>query len=202
MPQSEKIRKDIYIVLGASLVFIVAVSFVFFFFRNHSNEYNQAIQAKKIFLEEIVANDIVIRTAQLSNSAHANLAPREIEALDIAWQQGTGDGSYMHVRGKEDVENVLKSFQNQHSGVFVEIFITDMYGLNIAETNRTSDYYQADESWWRRTYAGGHGEEFVGEIEYDASARVWVVPIYLPVYAETGTVVGVLKALIDTSRLR
>jgi len=42
----------------------------------------------------------------------------------------------------------------------IEVFVTDAKGALVAATNRTSDYYQGDETWWQNT-AGENGRVFV-----------------------------------------
>ena len=48
----------------------------------------------------------------------------------------------------------LKQFQAQHPA-FVEIFITNLSGINVCQSNMTTDFYQADEKWWQDTYDQG-----------------------------------------------
>ena len=77
---------------------------------------------------------------------------------------------------------------------FVETFVTDVHGLNIATTNPTSDMLQSDEGWWQQAW---HRGLHVGEIEYDESAAVWSVALSLRIDDPDGGVpVGVLKAIL------
>jgi len=48
--------------------------------------------------------------------------------------------------------------------VFGEIFVTNQYGVNIAQTGKTTDYYQGDEDWWAKAASEGL---FIGDVEYD-----------------------------------
>ena len=36
-------------------------------------------------------------------------------------------------------------------------------------SNKTTDFYQADETWWQAAFAGGSGKDFLGEVELDKS---------------------------------
>jgi hypothetical protein len=40
---------------------------------------------------------------------------------------------------------------------FAEVMVTDATGRLVAATNKTSDYYQADEAWWQNCYDGERG---------------------------------------------
>lgn len=76
--------------------------------------------------------------------------------------------------------------------LYAEVFVTNRYGVNIAETGRTSDYYQADEEWWYRTEKEGF---FVGDIEYDESAQTWTMSMGVRIDDKQGNFLGVLKAI-------
>ncbi len=85
---------------------------------------------------------------------------------------------------------------------FIEIFITDKKGLNVCQTNKTSDFYQADEAWWTKAYGGGAGLSYSGKIEYDERARSQSVPVFLPVRdVNDSSVIGVCKAVISLPSL-
>ena len=96
----------------------------------------------------------------------------------------------------------LIDFQEQHDG-FSEIFVTDTRGLIAAATNRTSDYLQADESWWVETFNTGKGKSHYGAIEYDESAYSESIPLYVPIIdPQTSRAIGVLKAVCDITAIK
>ena len=63
----------------------------------------------------------------------------------------------------------LSDFYIQRYGhdVFPEVFVTNKYGANVAQTGKTSDYYQADEDWWQKAR---EEDIYVENVEYDSSA--------------------------------
>src|SRR6185503_4744612 len=71
--------------------------------------------------------------------------------LDNRWR--TADEQSLLIRNviNHEIADELREFQ-AHFPDHVELFITDKYGANIAATNRTTDYYQADEDWWKAAY--------------------------------------------------
>ncbi|MBK2124076.1 cache domain-containing protein [Fangia hongkongensis] len=91
--------------------------------------------------------------------------------------------------------SVLKSFQRKHRA-FVEIFITDTGGFNVCQTNMTSDFYQADESWWQEAYNKGKGKTYHSDMEYDASANEIAVSIYVPLY-QGDKLIGISKSVLS-----
>ncbi len=152
-------------------------------------------------LEQILADNPDIATmAENSTSADHSLNLEEIQLLDNEWRDNGNDNPEIKVFLTNEVAKILKSVQKQHPA-FSEIFVTDSVGLVIGMTNRTSDYYQADEGWWMEAFDSGKGMNYVGVIEYDASARIWGIALCIPVRNPTGKTVGVLKAFLSIHNL-
>ena len=78
--------------------------------------------------------------------------------------------------------------------IFGEIFITNKYGANTAQTGKTSDYRQDDEEWWQRAEKDGL---YVGDVEYDESAATCSVAIGMRIDDEDGNFVGIMKAVLN-----
>jgi GAF domain-containing protein/HAMP domain-containing protein len=84
----------------------------------------------------------------------------------------------------------------------VEVFATDVYGGLVGATNRTSDFYQADEDWWQAAYNNGEGAVYISEPEFDESAGAVAVLIALPLREQdTGEIIGVLRTTYIVSPL-
>lgn len=73
-----------------------------------------------------------------------------------------------------------------------EAFVTNKYGANVVQSGKTSDYYQADEEWWQTAKDKGF---FVGNIEYDESAKTWTMPLGVRIEDSEGNFIGVIKAI-------
>jgi hypothetical protein len=83
-----------------------------------------------------------------------------------------------------------------------EILVTDLVGRLVAASGKTTDYYQADEEWWKETYGDGtHGTVFIGDIAYDASARTFAMEIAQPFVDPDLGVIGVIKIVLDAQRI-
>ncbi len=93
-----------------------------------------------------------------------------------------------------------------------EVMVTDAHGRLIAATNKTSDYFQADEDWWQASYAGGAGKLLIQDVSFDESAisgrgtiGALVANICIPLYSApeepARKVVGILKASLDAAWL-
>ncbi len=103
----------------------------------------------------------------------------------------------------ELAEDVRKNFveninpKTGHSA-FAEMFLTNEYGANVAQSGKTTDYRQDDEDWWQKAKVNGIS---IGKTEYDESAKTEVIPIGIKITDENGNFVGVLKAPLSISSI-
>ena len=82
---------------------------------------------------------------------------------------------------------------------FSELFFTESHGYSVLASNRTSDFVQSDEEWWRRAAADGVYE---GAPRYDSSAAAVSLEYDVAIRAPRVTApVGVLKAVLALDRL-
>ncbi len=65
--------------------------------------------------------------------------------------------------------------------MFSEIFVMDNKGLNVGQSNITSDYWQGDEVKWQQTYLAGSKGLVFGEREYDDSSGKFLIQISVSV---------------------
>ncbi len=79
----------------------------------------------------------------------------------------------------------------------VELFMTDRRGALVASTNKTTDYYQADEEWWQRAFNGGLGSVYRSEMEYDESSQAEAWALSAPIFDADGNLQGVIKVVVD-----
>ena len=125
----------------------------------------------------------------------------EIQALDEAWQTADTAGTDDLPIIDEVINNESAVELRNYREVFpenAEVFVTDSHGANIAATNRTSDYYQADEPWWQAAYNNGEGAIYIGEPTFDTSSGLYAIAIAMPVYSHDETrIVGILRTTLD-----
>lgn len=162
-----------------------------------SKEVWAVVKKRLAVVNGLAESDIVINGVRESNLLNRDLTLSEIKKRDDEWKNADGVNEFIKPFITNRVAQYLIDFQYIHDG-FPEIFIADARGLIVAETNKTSDYYQADEDWWVTAYNGGEGKVHFGDIEYDESALSESIAIYVPVIdPETGKAIGVIKALCD-----
>jgi len=92
---------------------------------------------------------------------------------------------------REHANKYLESFGYD---LYPEIFVTNTYGVNIAQTGKTTDYIQNDELWWIRANQNGL---YISEVHYDESADVYSADIALRINDNLGEFLGVIKAVTN-----
>lgn len=123
-----------------------------------------------------------------------------IEQQDRAWTSAAEEEvtPFMQEIISNEVSDALREeflgFWEEKYGlrIYGEAFVTNAYGTNVAQTGKTTDYYQADEVWWQEAKEKGF---FVGAIEYDESARIWTMPLGVRIEDRGGNFLGVIKAV-------
>jgi hypothetical protein len=163
----------------------------------------QAVLDKRIrLIEKLAAEELVVNAIREANHKSEGLSEKEIARLDEQWQATEGLDDFIKSLITNECAQFLVDFQEENDG-FSEIFATDAKGLIVAATNRTSDYLQSDESWWRTTYHDGQGRRHQGKIEYDESAQSESISLHMPIIdRNSGTAIGVLKAVCDITAIK
>ncbi len=153
-----------------------------------------------IHMTDPVHGDDILESALKYKNKDAVAINKYLLDMDKKWVKAeAGDPLIMeHLRGKSAER--LKRYTLLDKTIS-EIFITDKFGGLVAASDKTSDFYQADEAWWQEAYNGGSGDIYVGNVEYDESAGVIAITIAVPVKDEKGEVIGVCKAVLDTGVL-
>ena len=164
---------------------------------------SEIIQGSIKSLEALALSPDLEEAVKIANLAYEGYTPAEIQAmideLDQAWQNE--DPSI-----QELINSIKQNSVSTRLRVFienfpeeVEVFVTDMRGLNVAMTERTGDYWQADEGWWEGAYAAGFGKTYISKVEYDESSRTYAINVGVPIRDTDGEVIGILRGTIDVS---
>lgn len=157
----------------------------------------QAIATRADVLKSFVSDGAIIESVRTANEKNKTLSLNQITALDQEWIATKAGAPFSEQFVTNETAKRLISFQNENTA-FKEIFIADANGLIVGETDKTSDYYQADESWWVNTMDGGRGKVVNGAIEFDDSAQTQAISIYVPVMdPDSRQAIGVIKGVLD-----
>jgi putative methionine-R-sulfoxide reductase with GAF domain len=125
----------------------------------------------------------------------------ELSALDTQWKNATDDNIFIQRIQGNPMALELKRFKNNYPEI-EEVFITDKYGATLASTDRTSDYYQADETWWQNAWNNGNGGFYISQPSFDDSTGVNSIDIAISIPGRNGNgFVGVARTTINIGRI-
>jgi anti-anti-sigma regulatory factor/HAMP domain-containing protein len=154
----------------------------------------QAFGLNKFLQDQVAA-------ANTTYSGDAAVVHDQIQALDKRWVAASDDDPLIQHRLSNQVATELRKYR----GAFpdnVEIFVTDKYGANVAVSNRTSDYFQADERWWQAAWNNGQGAVYIGQPEFDESSHSFSIVIAVPLHSEeSNAVIGILRTTYRLDKL-
>lgn len=160
-------------------------------------EVERVLTQKSLLVEDLLRDPVIIDAVRATNQAHIDISLEQIIELDQRWRSSDGVDDFIRPFLTNEAALRLIKFQEDYPG-FSEIFVTDEHGMNVGQTNKTTDYYQADEDWWVGGYNGGAGKVFHGPIEFDESAQAEAISLYIPVIdPENGRAIGVAKAVLN-----
>lgn len=150
-------------------------------------------------LLQTLALDAGIKNELSQNQNDGDLA--ELQKLDEEWRNFVIVNNTSAPLIRNVLENPISSTLVRFKENFpahAEVFVTDVYGANIATTNITSDYYQADEEWWQSAYNTGAGNVYIGQPEFDESSQTLALQVAVPIFdVQEGTVIGVLRSTVN-----
>ncbi len=169
-----------------------------------ANTIGDVVESEVKELENYVASPSIWEAAINDvNSGYSAIPVKEMPeyfaSKDKEWAQASAD-SLMVNRYISSMLSLRLKELTKRKGNIAEIFFTDRYGGLVVASEKTSDFYQADEEWWQKTFNAGRGSVFIGELEFDQSSGTWSITISVPVYNNKAEVIGVCKAVFNTLR--
>ncbi len=151
-----------------------------------------------------MAEPAVIEALRAQNAEHAGLSQADIDGMDTAWRAEVGAAAAPMIEGVmgSPASEVLRTRQEATAGLVTEVFFMDNRGLNVAQSNVTSDYWQGDEAKWQNTYLVGPGGIDISEVEFDESSQTYQSQVSMTVVDPAdGRALGAVTFGIDVSLL-
>ena len=138
------------------------------------------------------------------------LSQAEIDKIEAAWPKLPDTDPQIAACLQNEIARRWQAVARDQRR-FAEVMITDLSGRLVAATNKTSDYFQADEDWWQRCYDGGKGRPLISDVIFDESAispegtrGTLVADLCLPIYDTPAdpakrTLIGITKLSLDAT---
>ncbi|WP_299619910.1 hypothetical protein [Pelagibius sp.] len=155
-------------------------------------------------VKQWIGNDLVVQAIKAQNSRHAGLSQSDIDKMDKDWRAQTDAGSKPMIDAV--LGNALSRFladqKNATGGLVTEIFVMDNRGLNVGQSDVTSDYWQGDEAKWQKTYSAGAGAIFIDEVEMDESTQTFQSQLSMSIVdPASGQVIGAITVGVNVDAL-
>lgn len=151
-----------------------------------------------------MSDPIIIEAIRAQNKAHSDLTQADIDGLDKKWRAETSSASKPMINellGRPASKKLL-AHKNEGEGLFTEIFVMDNRGLNVAQSDATSDYWQGDEAKWKKTFLAGPRAVFIDDVEFDESTQTYQSQVSLSVPdPDTGEVIGAVTIGVNLELL-
>lgn len=155
-------------------------------------------------IKDWAADPMVIEAVERQNAENADLTQAEIEKLDQQWRAETSAASRPLIDSvmSSALSNHLKELKQSGQGLFTEIFVMDDKGLNVGQSDVSSDYWQGDEDKWLKTYKAGPDAIHISEVEQDESTQMFQSQISLPIVdPATHAVIGAVTVGVNVDQL-
>ncbi len=171
-----------------------------------ANDYVQQIRSEIVpRVQSWAANPVVIAALKAQNQSHSGLTQSEIDKMDKQWRSETsaGGGTLISKVLGNELSKFLGGVKSDGRGVYTEIFVMDNKGLNVGQSDVTSDYWQGDEAKWKKTYLAGADSMLIDEVEFDESTQTFQSQLSLPVVdPATNEVIGAVTVGVNVEMLK
>jgi two-component system sensor kinase FixL len=123
-----------------------------------------------------------------------------IEQIDNQWNSDSNEITMVLAQlntnpSARRLQTLRAFYQNKYGfPVFSEIFVTNKFGANVAQSNKTSDYNQADEDWWQIAAKDGL---YTSNVELDQSSNTSSIALASRIEDENGKFIGVIKGILN-----
>ena len=151
-----------------------------------------------------LSDPAVIDALKAQNAKSAALTQPDIDKLDKQWR------AEVDAPAKPLIDSVLgnslsaflKAKKEESKGLITEAFVTDDKGLNVGQSDVTSDYWQGDEAKWQKSFMVGPDAVFVDAIEKDESTQTLQSQVSVSIKdPATGKAIGAVTMGINVDAL-
>lgn len=170
------------------------------FAENASAELLESLAKGKI--RSFATDPMVIEAINAQNAVTASYDQVKIDSLDTQWRTeiSASDTPLIGATLGNSLSQYLMDVLSTSGGFYTEIFVMDGKGLNVGQSNVTSDYWQGDEAKWQNTYLVGPDAVDIGDAEMDESTKILQSQVSVAIAdPATGQVIGAITVGVDVS---
>ncbi|MDF1747657.1 MAG: hypothetical protein P1V34_02155 [Alphaproteobacteria bacterium] len=185
-------------------LFAMMVALCTFAFAGNSMANDFEVQLKK-FLDEAtwIQDPAVVSAIEAQNVEHASLSDADVDAMDKQWraEKDAGSGPMIDKVLSNDLSVWLKKIKADSNGLIGEVFVMDNKGLNVGQSDPTSDYWQGDEAKFQKSFGAGPGGMLIDDVEFDDSANSFVSQVSHTIVDASGAAIGAVTIGVNVEEL-
>ncbi|MBX9457837.1 MAG: hypothetical protein KL863_18525 [Rhizobium sp.] len=150
-----------------------------------------------------LSDPIILEAIKAQNAANAALDQAAIEALDQKWRFEVEANEHPMIDSvlASGVSTLLKAKQEASWGTITEVFVMDARGLNVGQSDITSDYWQGDEEKFTRSFGAGPHALFVDAAARDESTQMLQSQASMTIVDESGKPIGAITVGVNLDQL-
>ena len=146
---------------------------------------------------------VIISAIKAQNATNAKLSDADILALDKKWRAEVDSSNRATIDSvlNNALSKLLVEKKEKSGGAITEIFVMDAKGLNVGQSDITSDYWQGDEAKFKKSFGAGKNALFVDEVEKDESSQTLQSQASVTITDESGAPIGAVTIGINVDSL-
>ena len=211
-----KLKTTIFASVAAAIFLISLFAIVYFIgfnmFRNRGVESQSEIaRILASAVDEAINNEVellrlnansqfIIDNLKVENLKYRAKSEKDIQLylveMDKKWKEASGDDLFLKDYLGNKLSQRLSGLVNESKKI-ITVTIADRFGGLAGSTTREKRFYSFDRNWWLSSFAKGHGNFYIGDVEFDQANNLWCLPLAVPIEDELGAVIGAYRALIS-----
>ncbi|MZR32002.1 hypothetical protein [Sneathiella litorea] len=148
--------------------------------------------------------DEVVNAIREQNKLSTTLSQADIDARDRQWREEVKVDNHKMIKAvlSNSLSSYLKSIKTDSHGKYTEIIVMDKKGLNVGQSDITSDYWQGDEDKWLKSYGAGPKGVLITEVDFDDSQQDYFSQVSISIVdPATYKAIGAVTVSIDIGKL-
>lgn len=150
-----------------------------------------------------INDPLIVNAVKAQDAKNAGISQGDIDALDKKWRAevDAADKPLIDSVLSNAASKFLQDKRAESKGVIAEIFVMDDKGLNVAQSDATSDYWQGDEAKFQKSFGVGPDALFIDKAEKDESTQKFQAQASFTLKDETGKPIGAVTVGVSLDDL-
>ena len=145
-------------------------------------------------LAEWLDDPVIIDAIRAHNIETENMTPEQLSALNQQWttELENGSGPLIDKVLNNPASDILKEMKETTSDIITEVFVMDLRGTNVAESEPTVNYWHLEEERYQAISNSKDDTIYVSDVHLEVGGEIYQVEASLPINdPDTGERIGV-----------